>query len=308
MSSKYIILDGGMGRELSARNAPFRQPEWSALALWQAPEIIEEIHLDFLKSGADIITTNSYAVVPFHIGIHRFTSEGKSLAELSGKIAHNAVSKFLDLTGKQAKVAGSLPPLFGSYRPDLFDIERATDIATPLLDGLSDFADLWLLETQSSLIEVETILNLIKQRKDCRPIWIAFTLEDENISSEPKLRSGESLSNVIEQLINNFDISSILFNCCQPEVIKEAIIVSKQIIDGSNSDILLGAYANAFTPEGNQGEANEQVSDIRSDLTYEEYLSMAKTWSNSGARIIGGCCGIGPQYIQYLSNYFKESI
>lgn len=57
-----VILDGGMGRELARRGAPFRQPEWSALALMEAPHTVSEVHEAFIHSGAEVITTNSYAL------------------------------------------------------------------------------------------------------------------------------------------------------------------------------------------------------------------------------------------------------
>ena len=63
-----VILDGGMGRELQRSGAPFRQPEWSALALSEAPEAVVGVHAAFIGAGAQVITSNSYAVVPFHIG------------------------------------------------------------------------------------------------------------------------------------------------------------------------------------------------------------------------------------------------
>ena len=75
-----IILDGGMGRELKRIGAPFRQPEWSALALIEAPERVADVHRAFAVAGARVITTNSYAVVPFHIGADRFAAEGETLA------------------------------------------------------------------------------------------------------------------------------------------------------------------------------------------------------------------------------------
>ncbi len=74
------VLDGGMGRELARRGAPFRQPEWSALALMEAPETVREVHQAYVASGARVITTNSYALVPFHIGDERFFAEGEGLA------------------------------------------------------------------------------------------------------------------------------------------------------------------------------------------------------------------------------------
>ena len=111
-----VILDGGMGRELQRRGAPFRQPEWSALALSEAPQAVEAVHAAYIDSGANVITSNSYAVVPFHIGEARFAQEGQALAALAGELARRAVQA----SGKAVQVAGSLPPLFGSYRPDLF--------------------------------------------------------------------------------------------------------------------------------------------------------------------------------------------
>ena len=59
------LLDGGMGRELLRLGAPFRQPEWSALALMEAPEIVRKAHQNFAEAGCDILTTSNYAVVPF---------------------------------------------------------------------------------------------------------------------------------------------------------------------------------------------------------------------------------------------------
>ena len=110
------VMDGGMGRELERRGAPFRQPEWSALAMMQAPQIVKDVHRAFIESGAEIIITNSYALVPFHIGEARFSREAETLADLSGQVARAAVAQ----AGQPVLVAGSIPPLFGSYRPDLY--------------------------------------------------------------------------------------------------------------------------------------------------------------------------------------------
>ena len=81
-----VILDGGMGRELQRRGAPFRQPEWSALALSEAPEAVIAVHTAYIEAGAGVITSNSYAVVPFHIGEERFANEGFALAATAGQL------------------------------------------------------------------------------------------------------------------------------------------------------------------------------------------------------------------------------
>jgi len=125
------ILDGGMGRELERSGAPFRQPEWSALALIESPVHVGQAHAAFARSGADVITTNSYAVVPFHIGDDRFAADGLRLVRLAGEIARATADEF------GVRVAGSLPPVLGSYRPDLFNAEDARPILSVLIEGLS---------------------------------------------------------------------------------------------------------------------------------------------------------------------------
>ena len=117
MTSSFLILDGGMGRELHRMGAPFKQPEWSALALMLAPETVERAHQRFADAGAEVITTNSYALVPFHIGEAKFKAEARFLADRAGGLAR----KVANSAKRTIVVAGSLPPLFGSYRPDLFD-------------------------------------------------------------------------------------------------------------------------------------------------------------------------------------------
>ena len=66
-----------MGRELQRIGAPFRQPEWSALALIEAPAKVAQVHASFAAAGAQILTTNSYALVPFHLGAERFAELGR---------------------------------------------------------------------------------------------------------------------------------------------------------------------------------------------------------------------------------------
>ena len=85
-----IILDGGLGRQLSENGAPFRQPEWSALALMEAPHTVREVHDQFIAAGADVITTNTYAIVPFHIGEDRYEAQSEELLTLAAKLARDA--------------------------------------------------------------------------------------------------------------------------------------------------------------------------------------------------------------------------
>ncbi|HBO4584508.1 TPA: homocysteine S-methyltransferase family protein [Acinetobacter baumannii] len=290
------ILDGGLGRELARRGAPFRQPEWSALALIEAPETVKEVHLDFINAGAEVITTNNYAVVPFHIGQERFETDGVRLIKVAIEQAKNAVKE----SGKNVKIAGCLPPLFGSYRADLFQPEQAKNLAEPIINTLTPEVNFWLAETQSCLKEVETVHALLPQ--DGKDYWVSFTLQDEIKQEQALLRSGENMQQVAD-FIKQSNTKAVLFNCCQPEVILQAINEIKGLIPES---VQIGAYANAFPPQDESATANDGLDEIRKDLDAPAYLAFAKQWQQAGASLVGGCCGIGPEHIAELSQFFKE--
>ncbi len=288
-----VILDGGMGRELQRSGAPFRQPEWSALALSEAPDKVIGVHAAFIAAGAQVITSNSYAVVPFHIGEERFAREGLALAATAGQLARTAA----DAAPQPVKVAGSLPPLFGSYRPDLFQPERVAELLTPLLQGLAPHVDLWLAETQSSIAEVQAIHPLLPA--DGKPFWVSFTLRDEEVDETPRLRSGEPVAEAIEA-VAKLGVAAVLFNCSQPEVIGDAVDVAQSVIRRLGQDIAIGAYANAFPPQPKEAKANDGLDELRADLDPAGYLVWARDWQQRGLSMIGGCCGIGPEHIAEL--------
>ena len=106
--ARFTILDGGMGRELKRIGAPFSQPLWSAQALIESPQHVQQVHRSFVDAGAQIITVNSYACVPFHLGEQRYAEQGKALAEKAAVIAHEVAKN----SPNKVLVAGSLPPVF----------------------------------------------------------------------------------------------------------------------------------------------------------------------------------------------------
>jgi len=289
------LLDGGTGRELARIGAPFRQPEWSALALIEAPEYVLKCHENYIAAGADVITSNSYALVPFHLGAVRFTRDGKRLAALAGRLALDAKQQ----AKRSVQVAGSLPPVMGSYRPDLFDRTQAKAILSVLIDALKPSVDLWLGETLSAVAEADLLLELL--HADARPKWVSFTLDDRSDPNAPTLRSGEPVV-VLYDLIHKHSINALLFNCSQPEIMAGAL---RQLrTQPLPSALRLGVYANAFPAQNGEEAANEHLHDIRADLTPQRYLEFAQQWVTLGASIIGGCCGIGPEHIEQLRQHW----
>jgi S-methylmethionine-dependent homocysteine/selenocysteine methylase len=303
--SSITVLDGGMGRELARIGAPFRQPEWSALALMEGPDWVVEAHLNFANAGAEVITTNSYACVPFHIGVDGFAQRGRELATLSGELARKAANAARESTTREVLVAGSIPPVFGSYKPELFDKDAASAIAVVLVASLVPNIDHWLVETISSITEAQVMLGVIREFGDpiaFRPRWVSFTLADSLTDGSAQIRSGESISVAVAAI--GGEVEAMLFNCSQPEVMHAAITEAVGALGASGrSNVRIGVYANAFIEvQSAPGQAaNETLSVLREDLTPEKYAAFALEWIAAGATIVGGCCGITPQHIEAVS-------
>ena len=291
-----MVLDGGMGRELLRIGAPFRQPEWSALALWDGPQWVVQAHTNFIEAGAQMVTTNSYAVVPFHIGQERFDAEGRSLAALAGRLAREAAH-----AAPGVLVAGSLPPLFGSYRPDLFQPAAAADVIDPLVAGLADHVDVWLGETLGSIIEATTVREALDRAGVAdRPLWLSFTLDDTHPA---RLRSGESVSDAVHAALG-LGAGAVMFNCCQAEIITTAI---REAVAVAGDRAKVGGYANRFAPSHAEDvRANAGIARFREDLDPASYGEFVEGWLDDGATMVGGCCGMNPDHIRTIASLVQR--
>ncbi|EJC71495.1 homocysteine/selenocysteine methylase (S-methylmethionine-dependent) [Rhizobium leguminosarum bv. viciae WSM1455] len=295
--STMRILDGGMSRELLRLGAELKQPEWSALALINAPDIVRRVHQEFITAGSEVVTTNSYALVPFHIGEDRFWKEGAALIRLAGRLAREAADA---VTDRKVLVAGSLPPIFGSYEPQNFQPSQVQDYLEVLVENLSPFVDIWLGETLSLIVEAEAVRKAVATSG--KPFWISFTLADDQAAirgGEPKLRSEERVEDAASWAASS-GAGALLFNCSKPEVMQAAVETAARVFRKMDADVDIGVYANAF--EGEQGEAaaNEGLHETRNDLNDDAYSRYACSWAEAGATIIGGCCGIGAAHIHRL--------
>ncbi len=296
------IIDGGMGRELRRIGAPFEQPEWSALALMLATEKVLEAHENFIAAGAEVIIVNSYAVVPFHIGSERFAEQGRHLLEVAGQLARKAA----DAADPTPLVAGSVPPLFGSYEPAKFAPAQAPALYEVVVGAQAPFVDLWIAETMSSIAEATAAITAIEEHRldPSQPIWLSFCLPDEAANGPAALRSGETVAALAEALHARVDVFSI--NCSMPERIEEAIPQLRQALDTVGSDAPIAAYANAFEPKLEAMPANAGFSGERRELTPEVYADATDRWIALGASIVGGCCGIHPAHIAELAARHRQ--
>jgi len=290
--SPITILDGGMGRELDRVGAPFRQPEWSALTMFEAPEFVTQVHESYAAAGAQVITTNAYALVPFHIGDDRFASDGRRLAALAGRLAREVADRHPGV-----QVAGCLPPVMGSYRPDLFTVDAARPLVEVLVEEQAPFVDLWLAETQSSIAEVELVRTVLDAAGATQPLWTSFTLLDDlTAEGRATLRSGESITDAVAAA-ERLGAVAVSFNCSPPEVMEPAIAEAAE-----HTSLPIAVYANAFVLNNGEG-ANASLSELRDDMIPAAYTAWADRWIAAGATIVGGCCGIGSDHVSALSEH-----
>jgi len=288
---RVILLDGSMGRELRMRGVEIPATIWSANALLVAPEVVESVHLDNIAAGADIITTNTYGVIRRDLAREGVEDQFGQLNVQACQLAHSAREK----SGKQVVIAGSLPPLRGSYRPDLVGaVDEIGPLYAEQADILAPLVDLLLCETMSS--STEALAAAAAACKTGKPVWVSWTLHDRSMGI---LRSGESVSTAL-QAISHLPVSGYLFNCCPPESISAGM--SQLTSSGAKH---IGGYANTFIPIAadwtlDGDEETDGLIGVREDLNPEQYARHAADWLSSGATVIGGCCGTSPEHIAML--------
>lgn len=292
-----------MGKELRRIGAPFRQPEWSSLALLEAPDKVVEAHRNFVAAGAEVIITNNYAVVPYHHSDEFFAERGADLVDLSGRLARQAAAG----VDRPVRVAGSMPPLFGSYEPAAFDPRRAAPLYRTIAEALEPHVDLWVGETLSTIGEMDLIVDTIRSIGSQRPVWMSFSLPDDGESDRPTtLRSGESLRDVVSAIARiDHPLEAVLINCSLPEGTGPALSVLRRELDGRGlTTIRTGGYANAFPHREGDYRANAVIFERRADLTADRYADIVAGWIDDGATIVGGCCDMYPEHIAELARRF----
>jgi S-methylmethionine-dependent homocysteine/selenocysteine methylase len=279
-----------MGGELIRRGAASVGGLWSAQALLDDPEAVLNLHRDYIRAGARMITTNTYSTVPSYLGKSHLESRYVELTRLAGELARKAA----DESNVSVTVLGAIPPLSESYRPDLVpEPIDAAPVYKNVVIALRDYADVFLCETMSSGIEALTAVRAAFEYGNGTPVMVSWTL---NEAPGKGLRSGESVAEAFAMLAD-IPVSGFLFNCTHPE----AIVVALEEL-APLTDQPIGAYPNRLNAVASDWTLDqEERTGMRTDLDVDLYLEMSAKFKAAGASIIGGCCGIGPEYIQALS-------
>lgn len=265
---------------------------WSANALLEDPELVQDVHEDYLRAGADIITTNTYATPPERLKRAGLEGQVETLNQRAGILAERA----REAVGRDALIAGSLPPIRGSYRPDrVGTFEEIEPQYREQAQYLASHVDLFLCETMSTPEEARAAVTGAASTEI--PVFVSYTIADQKVESEeiPFLRNGQPLKEAIEAL-SDLPVEGVLLNCSSPERISAAVPTLR-----NHTDLPTGAYANAFIEIPD--EWDEHAGDMpqkRDDLDPESYAEYVQQWLREGVQIVGGCCEVGPEHIAYL--------
>jgi len=286
------ILDGGLGQEL-VRRAGRATPLWSLQALIDAPDIVRDTHRDFFAAGADLATTNTYAVLPDRLEKFGMPDRLDDLLRTGCHLATEA----RDAAG-HGLVAGSLGPIGFSYQPrNAPPVDDAARIYAHNAAVMAPLVDLILIETMSSVDQARGALRGAAAAD--RPVWVAFSVDD---TDGTRLRSGERLAD-IAPLLRDHGPERVLLNCSRPEAISQGLPILTDLHDHT------GAYANGFTKIDSRFDHIGATTDLltaRKDIGPAEYADFARDWLRAGASTIGGCCEISPAHIAELARQLRD--
>jgi S-methylmethionine-dependent homocysteine/selenocysteine methylase len=283
-----ILLDGGMGQELLNRSNIRNPKHWSAEYLMQEPDLVRQIHLEYIAVGARVITINAYAASYTRMAMVGAEERVPELQRIACTLAREA-REAAGANGQGVAIAGCLPPVNGSYRADrvrAFDLnldeyQRIAELQAPLVD-------LFICETMSTAEEARAAATAAAQFG--KPVWVSWTLVDEG--TNPRLRSNETIGDAFK-VLSEIRVSAVLANCSQPEALTAAMP------DLVATGLPTGGYANGFTsiPATFLPGKTKETLNARQDLDPAAYAAFAMQWVDAGATLIGGCCEVGPAHI-----------
>nr|WP_255598484.1 homocysteine S-methyltransferase family protein [Hasllibacter sp. MH4015] len=286
MINGVALLDGGMGQELIARSDAPPTPLWSTDVMRQAPHLVRDVHADFFAAGAEIATANTYAIHRDRLVREGLEDQFEALHNLALDQAHGA----RDAHGS-GRIAGAIGPLGASYRPDAHpDHIVAVGLYSEIATLLAPRCDVLIAETVASVAHAIAVLEGASGHDV--PVWLAFTVDDEDGS---RLRSGEALADAVAV---SSGAAALLANCSAPEAMPAALEVL------GKGAVPFGAYANGFTQitKAFLGEApTVDALKARRDMGPEAYADHVMGWVDRGATIVGGCCEVGPAHIAEIA-------
>ncbi len=276
------VVDGAMGTMLYAKGVYINRC-YDELNL-SNPDLVREVHTEYLRAGADIIETNTFGATGHKLQQYGLEGNMAEINTLAARIAREAA-------GDRAYVAGAIGPLglrIEPYGPTSFEEakEMFKDQASALLEG---GVDLFVLETFSDVSEIRQAIRAIRELGDLPIIAQMTIMTDGNtlFGTTPE---------VFTERLDEWGADVIGLNCgVGPAIILNALEKMRAVTKKK-----LSAQPNAGLPRDVQGRQFYMCSP--------EYMSkFAKRFIQSGAKFIGGCCGTTPSHIKLISDAVRAA-
>ncbi len=283
-----VILDGAIGTEILRREVT-----WADHQLMSKPEFVRSIHEDYIRSGAEVISTNSFQLCRRalynhfrddahrrHIGAPDLEARAEKLLAASVKLAIEARERVKP--ERPVVVAAAVTTLEWCFRPDLApSAEQARKEYREIFKPVKEAgADLVLLETVNSIGEARTGLEVAKELG--LACWIAFVPREDG-----KLFTGETLKDAAAAL-EPLGVDAILLNCAPPDDISAGM---REL--SPHAHVPTGTYAHL-------GRFDPPEWLFTDEYPPTKYRDESARWKQMGARILGGCCGSTPAHIAAL--------
>ena len=295
-ANEVIILDGAIGTELQSMGMPMDDVAWCARGLDTHPDTVRKLHEGYIQAGADVITTNTFSSA-------RHVLEPAGLGDKVEKLNTRAVKLAIEARANTAGarpvfIAGAMSRFGGRSTPGETLSVNYKEQAEILANA---GVDIFVLEFLGKPVE-NTVLALEAAGATGLPIWLALSCwEDEDNSvvrfgnrgyvSAPRdsedMLSDPSIGEVLSRL-TPLGGSAVLVIHSEVEDVAPALKAIRKHWQGP-----VGAYPHSGDWESPNWRFVNQISP-------EEYLTEAQGWVRNGAQIVGGCCGIGMDYVKLL--------
>ncbi|MFF2010057.1 homocysteine S-methyltransferase [Streptomyces sp. NPDC058195] len=281
-----VLLDGGLAHQLEAQGCDLSDALWSARLLIDAPGRIEAAHAAYARAGARVLTTAGYQAT-----FEGFARRGIGRAEAAGLFARSVrlARRAARAAERDIWVAGSVGPYGamladgseyrGRYGRSVRELER---FHRPRIEALAAAGpDLLALETVPDTEEAEALLRAVE---GCGlPVWLSYSV------AGGRTRAGQSLEAAFGLVRGRDDVLAVGVNCCDPAEAGRAVEVAAEV---SGKPVVV--YPNS-------GERWEEAGGRGWTGAPTFSADAAGAWADAGARLIGGCCRVGPKTIAELA-------
>lgn len=282
---KPLLLDGAMGTELINRGTDLPLPIWSADANLTHPEIVKEIHFEYIQAGAELITTNTFRTTTWTYRKAGYTPA--RARERAKDSLYKAVECAQSAAGETVKVAGSITSLEDCYSPEKFPGKTAAeDIYGETTEWMVDAGlNFILFETMGNIQEITIALETARGFDN--GVWLSLIMKNGD-----HILDGTPIQDVIS-LINGFEVDCLLNNCNQLDT-------TLRCIDHFENDWkgMWGTYPNL-----GKTDFENDYFDIIDESNFSAGMNSI-LMKDPG--VIGVCCGSTPQHIRKIKTLIEK--